>query len=251
MSTVIEVLPFVLGHRSPVQGMYGAAVVASEAEHAVAAPLRTIPTPTLSGREGARRRWILFHLDVVVGADLFATSAADAGISRLEGTWRNEKTVEEGTNKVALDPCQAPWQRVGDAGCTCLQGCDDVGNAFPCLIMFPSFFLRTIDIEAWQTDVGFGHLNSPGSGTAPTTLTDGVAEDFVGLAGVVATGSHHIYIADVLHLKMSDEDFDKAGHAPGIGGEDEAETFTLGEFIGRFADAGFGNKYQAFAKLPS
>ena len=84
MSAVIEILAFVLGHSPPVQGMYGAGVVTTEAEDTVATPLRTSPTQTLSGREGARRRWIFFHLDVVVGADLFATSAADAGIAYTE-----------------------------------------------------------------------------------------------------------------------------------------------------------------------
>ena len=98
----------------------------------------------------------------MVGAGLFAASTSDAGIGRLEGTGRDEETVEEGTYDVALGPFQRTGDGVGDA---CLVGTergDDAFDTIPCQLEFALLFLRPIDIEPGQTDVGFGHLHGPG-----------------------------------------------------------------------------------------
>lgn len=168
----------------------------------------------------------------MVGTDLGAFATTDAGIRRLEIAGCDEEAVEEGTDDVALCPFQRTWEGVNDADLTGLQCLDDVGHTLTGILTFPYFLRWGVDIETWQTDIGLGHLNSPCRGAGPATSLHVFAEYLVGHACVVATGRHHVQIADILDAQPCDELFHKRRDTPSVSGKDETKAFVGLQSVG-------------------
>ena len=141
---VVYFLPFVLGEYAKFHGHAGAAVVATEAACAVL----VLPDDFS----------LLVGGDVVLWTSTHTAFATDAVLVGVEVFVGDEEAVEEGTEHIGLEPGEIASHHFGLVFSALDAFCDG-GNALQGLFHLRFCHFVLVDVKAWETDVGVGHVD--------------------------------------------------------------------------------------------
>ena len=140
----MKFLSFVLSEYSELYCHAGTAVVATEAAGAVL----VFPDDFA----------VLVGRDVVLGASTHTAFATDAVLGGVEVFVGDEETVEEGTEHVGFEPSAGATHHFGLV-LSVLDAFGDGGDALEGFLHLGLCHFVFVDVEAWQADVGVGHVD--------------------------------------------------------------------------------------------
>lgn len=204
MTEDVVFLSFTLCELSKSDGTLRTSMIAAQASGTVALPLQVVG-------------------DVVERAVLGTQAAADAVVADVEVLIGDEGSVEQRTEHVALGVRHCTAVHIGSV-LMVEYVLSDGWYAGYGLLQLSFGYLGTIDIEAWQADVGVRHLHRPCSMEGEAALAlESLGKDVVGEAHIVAASHDCPYVLRLASPERMDELVHNAWRSPCIHGKHQTE----------------------------
>ena len=136
--------------------------------------------------------------DVVLRATTHTAFALDAVLGGVEVFVGDEEAVEERVQHMGLHPRHLASHHLRFL-LPILQAFSDGWKKFPRFLHLGLRHLVLIDVEAWQTDVGVGHVDREDGVGFPSQC---LVQNLVRIADVIATGHHRPHIFGIFDFLL-------------------------------------------------